>query len=86
MRWMPDGKSIVFVDEDENGNWGLFAQDFIPGKDTHASRSKLAGFEADRKIDTFTIAPDGSRIVMAEVEILSSLIMAHGIPGIERSR
>ncbi len=86
MRWMPDGKSIVFIDEDDSGNWGLFAQDFIPGKDTHTSRRKLTGFEADRKIDTFAISPDNSRIVMAEVEILSSLIMAQGIPGIEPPR
>jgi len=83
MRWMPDGKSIVFVDEDEKGNWGLFAQDFIPGKDTVASKRQLPGFDVDRKIDTFTISPDSSKIVMAEVEVLSSLIMAEGIPGIE---
>ncbi len=83
MRWMPDGKSIVFIDEDEKGNWGLFAQDFIPGKDTVSSRRSLAGFDVDRKIDTFTISPDSSRIVLAEVEVLSSLIMAEGIPGIE---
>ncbi len=86
MRWMPDGKSIVFIDEDDKGNWGLFAQDFIPGKDTHTSRRKLTGSDADRKIDTFTISPDSSTIVIAEVEILSSLIMAHGIPGIETHR
>jgi serine/threonine protein kinase len=82
MRWMPDGKSIVFVDEDKNGKWGLFAQDFIPGKDTSSSRISIGGFEIDRKIDTFTISPDGSRIVLAEVEVLSSLILAQGIPGI----
>jgi serine/threonine protein kinase len=86
MRWMPDGKSIVFIDEDEKGNWGLFAQDFIPGKDTASSRRQLAGFEPDRKIDTFSISPDNSSIVMAEVEVLSSLIMAEGIPGIEPQR
>jgi eukaryotic-like serine/threonine-protein kinase len=83
MRWMPDGKSIVFIDENEKGNWGLFAQDFISGKDTSASRRAIAGFDVDRKIDTFTIAPDSSNIVLAEVEVLSSLIMAEGIPGIE---
>jgi serine/threonine protein kinase len=86
MRWMPDGKSIVFIDEDENGTWGLFAQDFVSGTDTRSSRRKLTAFEVDRKIDTFAISPDNSKIVMAEVEILSSLIMAHGIPGIEPPR
>ncbi|HSE43320.1 MAG TPA: protein kinase, partial [Acidobacteriota bacterium] len=83
MRWMPDGKSIVFVDENENGQWGLFAQDFVPQKDTQKSRIPIAGFDVDRKIDTFSISPDGSNIVLAEVEVLSSLILAEGIPGIQ---
>jgi eukaryotic-like serine/threonine-protein kinase len=83
MRWMPDGKSIVFIDEDANGNWGLFRQDFSPSEDTRATRHAIAGFDADRKLDTFAISPDGSKIVLAEVEVLSSLILAEGIPGIE---
>jgi eukaryotic-like serine/threonine-protein kinase len=83
MRWMPDGKSIAFIDEDQNRNWGVFAQDFVPGTDTRASRKPLAGFDPDRKIDTFAISPDLSRIIIAEVEVLSSLALAEGIPGIE---
>ena len=83
LRWMPDGKSIVFVDENADGNWGLFAQDFIPGKDTSSSRRPIAGFDPDRKMDTFSISRDGSSIIVAEVEVLSSLVMATGIPGIQ---
>lgn len=83
MRWIPDGKSILFIDEDKDGNWGVFAQDFVPGTDTRSSRRPLAGFDPDRKIDTFAVSPDLSRIVIAEVEVLSSLVMAEGIPGIE---
>ena len=86
VRWMPDGKSILFIDEDQNGNWGVFAQDFVPGKDTSASRRALAGFDPDRKIDTFTISPDLSKIILAEVEVLSSLTLAQGIPEIEPYR
>jgi Tol biopolymer transport system component len=83
MRWMPDGKSIAFIDEDQNRNWGVFAQDFIPGINTRTSRKALAGFDPDRKIDTFAISPDLSRIIIAEVEVLSSLVLVDGIPGIE---
>jgi len=86
MRWMPDQKSIVFIDENEKGNWGLFAQDFVPGKDTSSTRRPIAGFDPDRKMDTFTISPDQSSIVVAEVEVLSSLVLAEGIPGIEPPR
>jgi hypothetical protein len=83
MRWSPGGKAILFIDEDSDGNWGVFSQDFVPGKDTRESRKPIAGFDSDRKIDTFAIAPDLSRIVIGEVEILSSLILAEGIRGIE---
>jgi len=85
MRWKPDGKAILFIDENSDGNWGLFSQDFVPGQDTRKSRIAIAGFDSDRKIDTFAIAPDHSRIVIGEVEILSSLVMAEGIRGIERA-
>ncbi len=86
MRWTPDGKTILFIDEDQAGNWGVFAQDFVPGKDTSSLRRPLAGFDRDRKLDTFTISPDGSKIILAEVEVLSSLVLAEGIPGINPSR
>ena len=46
----------------------------------------MLGFDPDRKMDSFSISPDRSKIVMAEVEVLSSLIMAERIPGIEPSR
>jgi Tol biopolymer transport system component len=83
MRWSPDGKAILFIDENSDGNWGVFSQDFVPGKDTRGSRTPIAGFDSDRKMDTFAIAPDLSRIVIGEVEVLSSLVMAEGIRGIE---
>jgi hypothetical protein len=37
-------------------------------------------------MDTFAISPDLSKMVIAEVEVLSTLVMAEGIPGIEPSR
>ena len=58
---------------------------FLSGQDTHATRRPIAGFDADRKIDTFAISQDGSKVVLAEVEVLSSLILADGVPGIEPS-
>ena len=86
MRWMPDGKSIAFINENESGSWGVFTQDFIPGKDTRSTRRSLAGFDPDRKMDTFAVSPDQSKIVVAEVAVDSSLIMAENVPGIEPVR
>ncbi len=62
-RWMPDGRAIAFVDVDARGRTGIYVQDFVPGKETQASRRPLAGFNADWATETFGISPDGSRIL-----------------------
>ena len=60
-RWMPDGKAIAFVGLDDAGLTGVFVQDFVPGRDTTATRRKLAGFDPDYITETFAISPhDGA--------------------------
>jgi Tol biopolymer transport system component/tRNA A-37 threonylcarbamoyl transferase component Bud32 len=81
-RWMPDGSAIAFVGQDESGAIGLYAQDFVPGRDTSASRHKVAGFDPDVAAESFGIAPDGSRIVVAGWVQLFSLMEAEGVPGL----
>ena len=81
-RWMPDGRAIAFVDVDAEGRTGIYVQDFVPGKDTQASRRPLAGFNADWATETFGISPDGSRICLAEWEQTLSIMTADGIPGV----
>lgn len=49
-RWAPHGRSIYFVGADENGRTGIYEQAFAPGKDTVATRHRLAGFEADQVV------------------------------------
>jgi len=73
-RWMPDGKAIAFVGQDESGASGVYAQDFVPGQDTAASRRKLAGFDPDVAAESFGLAPDGSRLVLAGWVQLFSLM------------
>src|SRR5262249_55603422 len=43
-RWMPDGRGLVFVGQDETGAYGLYAQAFAPGQDTSKTRRRLVGF------------------------------------------
>jgi Tol biopolymer transport system component len=81
-RWMPDGRAVAFVGQDEDGATGIFAQDFVPGEDTSSTRRKLGGFDPDVAAESFGIAPDGSRLVIAGWVQLFSLMEAEGLPGL----
>ncbi len=75
-RWTPDGSSIVFVGIDDDGNTGLYIQDFDPQRDTIATRRKLVGFRGQQVHESFGISPDGKRIVLATVEQERTLNLA----------
>ena len=80
------GEAIAFVGLDEDGRSGVFVQDFVPDKDTRASRRKLAGFDPVLLTESFAIAPDGSRIVLSELEITRKLLLVEGVVGVVRPR
>jgi len=81
-RWMPDGRAIAFVGQDKDGATGVFAQDFVPGRDTRESRRPLAGFDLDVAAESFGLSADGSRLVIAGWVQLFSLMEAEGVPGL----
>ena len=81
-RWLPGGQAIAFLDLDERGRSGIFVQDFIPGRDTSATRRKLAGFYDDAQIESFGISPDGSRVTLAVLHQDNSLMLADNVPGV----
>ncbi len=85
-RWMPDGRALVFVGQDETGAYGLYAQDFAPGQDTTPTRRRLVGFEPGHATESFGISPDGSRIAIAGWDQVFSLMMAEGVPGVALPR
>jgi len=85
-RWMPDGKAIAFTGLDDAGLSGVFVQDFVPGRDTTATRRKLAGFNPDYITETFAISPDGTRIVLSLLDLQSNIMMAEGIRGLTPAR
>jgi Tol biopolymer transport system component len=81
-RWMPDGKAIAFVGQDEGGAFGIYVQDFVPGQDTAATRRKLGRFSPDVAAESFGLAPDGSRLVVAGWVQLFSLMEGEGLAGL----
>jgi TolB protein len=85
-RWMPDGKAIAFLGQDEKGVRGVYVQDFAIGQDTAKTRRALGGFDTDSTAESFGIAPDGTRLAIASREQLSSLMMAERLSVVSASR
>jgi len=79
-RWLPDGSGIAYVGIDEQNRTGIYAQDFVPGSDTSATRRPLAGFSSELTTESFGISPDGRRIMLAVMEESARLMLAEGIP------
>jgi serine/threonine protein kinase len=82
-RWLPDGRAIAWIGEDDDGRTGVFAQEFAPGRDTSESRRKLAGFSPEYLSESFGISPDGRRLTLSTLEQSSNLMLAEGLSGVE---
>ncbi|HEX9800914.1 MAG TPA: protein kinase [Thermoanaerobaculia bacterium] len=81
-RWLPDGRTIVYVGWNADGSYGLFAQEFSPDRDTSATRRRLAGFDPELATESFGISPDGRHVAIAGWEQLFSLMIADGLEGV----
>jgi Tol biopolymer transport system component len=84
-RWTPDGKSIAFLAQNDEGVNGVFVQDFAPGRDTTATLRPFGGFDRERATESFGISPDGSILTVAGWEQLFSLFSIEGVPGVSRT-
>lgn len=86
-RWLPDGKAIAFVGSNAEKRSGVFVQAFSTAlADTSATRRPLAGFDPDLPTESFAISPDGTRIVLSEVEPRGDILIAEGLAGIVPTR
>jgi Tol biopolymer transport system component len=81
-RWMPDGRHLAFVAEDSRGIAGVVVQDFVPGRDTTATRLPLGGFNADEPTESFAISPDGRRMIVAGRAQSNEIFVAEGLQNI----
>ena len=80
VRWMPDGKSLVFLGQDERGVNGIYIQDFVPGQDTSNTRRPLGPFDADNPAESFGISPDGQFLTIATWEQFFSIMVTEDLP------
>ncbi len=81
-RWIPPGRAIAFVGQNGKGVNGIYAQDFIPGKDTSATRRELGGFDPETATETFGLSPDGTHMTISSWDLVSSIMIAERVPGI----
>ena len=84
-RWMPGGRAIAFVGQDVRGVNGVFVQDFVPGRDTIATRRPVGGFDEAAFAESFAVSPDGTRMVVAAWEQSLSLVLATEVRGVARA-
>jgi Tol biopolymer transport system component len=85
-RWTPDGRRIAFIGANAEGRSGVFVQDFVPGRDTSASRRPVAGFAPDLLTESFGMSPNGKSLVVSTLQEYSSLTLAEGLAGLEPPR
>ncbi|HUL72222.1 MAG TPA: protein kinase [Vicinamibacterales bacterium] len=83
-RWMPNGRAIAFIGQDELGVNGVFVQDFVPGRDTTATRRKLGGFDPENSAESFGVSPDGKFLTVAGWEQMFNIMIVNGVSGIGR--
>jgi WD40 repeat protein len=84
-RWVPasDGKTpraIAFIDQDARGATGVSIQDFVPGRDTSATRKPLRPFDSIAPIETLGVSPDGTRVIVSVADDTSSIMWASHLP------
>ncbi len=83
-RWTLDGREIVFVDTNENGQYSLWTQPFVPGKDTQSERRPLAGFVSELDVESFAFSPDGTKVTISIVDHQSSIMISDPVAELVR--
>jgi len=78
-QWIGATHTIAYITDE-----GLFAQEFVPGTDTTATRRALVTPGRDATIETFGIAPDGRHAVLSIFEPESDLMITDRIEALAK--
>jgi Tol biopolymer transport system component/DNA-binding winged helix-turn-helix (wHTH) protein len=90
-RWVPPANrgaapAIAFIGQDENGATGVYLQDFVPSRDTSATRKPLRPFDPVAPIETMGVSPDGRTLVVSVADGTSSIMMASNVPQLKMAK
>jgi len=78
-RWMPNGKALAFIGM-KDGNLGVYLQPFEFGRDTQAERRAIAGFDGVAQTESLGISPDGSALLVSQIDDLTTLTLVENLP------
>jgi dipeptidyl aminopeptidase/acylaminoacyl peptidase len=84
-RWMPDGRTLLSVGENDAHERVLYRQPIVLGRNTGAERLQVAIGEEQRGIETFGVSPVDGRIVVSAGWADTDVMLAEGIRGIGAS-
>jgi hypothetical protein len=91
VRWIANGSdaapdSLAYIGQDENGSTGVFIQKFAPGSQKANTRTQLRRFDFRTPVETLGISPDGKTFVVSVADDTTSVMLARGVPGLNRIR
>jgi Tol biopolymer transport system component len=84
-RLSTDGRTVYSIGtESGRQRYGVYAQDFVPDRDTSATRTIVAGFDDEHLTESFGVSPDGKHLVTSELFRQSTILLVEGLKSIER--
>jgi hypothetical protein len=80
-RWMPGGRAIAFIGQDEQGDAAIFVQEFTPGRDSSSTRRAIGGIDPQRAPQSFGISRDGAMMTVSGWEQVFGIEEVDNVPG-----
>ena len=84
-RWSADGKALAYLDCIQSGACGLRVQTFEFGRDTRATRREITPFEQFAPAESFSMSPDGTKMVLSENDQMERLVITDPIALLSRT-
>ncbi|HET8647719.1 MAG TPA: hypothetical protein VFO85_19630, partial [Vicinamibacteria bacterium] len=82
-RWLPDGRALAYVAQDQEGRYSVFVQEFAPGG--AAGRPRRLASDPDLDAESLGVSRDGALLTVSFREQLFDLMLADDVPGVEPS-